>query len=168
MASNKITGYEQTLINCLHELNSKMEELTSDDMMNEEAYRLLSEEQMKQHQLIKDVIQGVRVICQSTYYTKRVSNQTSQNQKRLSEKEKRLQYANHPELFHLCQSCDSIFTCKENLARHKAKTIKCGIVKNCKKGALEFGVVRSDAINDFILEHIDDADSGGEDNDVAV
>jgi uncharacterized C2H2 Zn-finger protein len=161
-----ITKYENEFLDMMSELNGQMMDLSGADLMSDEALRQLSEIQKEQWVKTKGILEAVRKLMKSEYYKKRRGDETSIENKRMTETQKRADAKANPEKYFICQRCDSIFTRKENLQRHQANALKCPVIKQGKKGTLEIKNHRSIKINNFILEHLADADSSGEEDNV--
>tara|TARA_R110002020_G_scaffold340876_1_gene555642 strand:- start:702 stop:1217 length:516 start_codon:yes stop_codon:yes gene_type:complete len=161
MASS-ITKYENEFLDMMSELNCQMMDLAGSDLMTDEALRQLSISQMEQHKKTKAMFGTIANMMKSEYWARRRGTETDLGTKRKTELEKRQDAKQNPEKYFICQRCDSIFTRKENLARHQGKALKCGVIKQGKKGALEAKNHRSWKINNFIADHLEDEDSDHE------
>ena len=106
----------------------------------------------------------MKSLCESEYYKQRVDRaDTSLRKKRLTEQAKRADAVIHPNRYEICPCCDSIFTNKTNLERHRRKTLKCAVIKCSKKGAIECATHRApESISAYINDHINDEDTDEE------
>ena len=152
--------YEQEFISTLQQMNLDMCEFAESDLMTDHAYNELSMLQKSQLDMIKTMFSHMKTIIGSKYYKKRCGVETSIQSKRMSEMAKRQDAVLHPEKYAICPCCDSIFTNKFNLARHRKKTLKCSLIKCSKKGALECDTHRApQSISSYINQHLDDPDT---------
>lgn len=161
-----ITKYENEFLDMMSELNGQMMDLSGADLMTDEALRQLSQIQKEQWVKTKSILTTIKKLCESEYYKKRRGPVNDIDNKRITETQKRADAKANPEKYFICQRCDSIFTRKENLQRHQANALKCPVIKQGKKGTLQEKTHRSMKINNFILEHLADADSSGEEDNV--
>ena len=146
----------------MSELNGQMMDLSSADLMTDEALRQLSQIQKDQWVKTKQIMSSVKHLLESEYFKKRTHNENDIGNKRMSETQKRADAKANPEKYFICARCDSIFTRKENLQRHQANALKCPVIKQGKKGAMDAKTHRSYKINDYILQHLADASSDEE------
>tara|TARA_R110000765_G_scaffold424381_2_gene535070 strand:- start:1550 stop:2065 length:516 start_codon:yes stop_codon:yes gene_type:complete len=160
--AGSITKYEAEFLDMMSDLNSQMMDLAGSDLMTDEALRQLSISQMEQHKKTKKMFATIQSMIKSEYWKKRRGDEANLETKRKTELEKRKDAKENPEKYFICQRCDSIFTRKENLARHQGKALKCGVIKQTKKGALEVKNHKSWKINNFIADHLEDEDSDEE------
>ena len=152
------------MMDMMMKMNEDMSDFAGQDLMSDHAYNQLSMLQKEQVTKIKRMFCHIDTLLKSKAFQKHsASVDAPLRQKRMSEKEKRARAKANPELFHICPCCDSVFMNKFNLKRHRLNTLKCAVIKQSKKGALEFGAHRKpQEINDYIDSHIDDADSDEE------
>ena len=152
--------YEQEFISTLQQMNLDMCEFAESDLMTDHAYNELSMLQKTQMDQIRTMFRHMKTIIGSKYYKKRCGGETTIQKKRMSEMAKRQDAVLYPDKYAICPCCDSIFTNKFNLARHRTKTLKCSLIKCSKKGALECETHRAPhSISAYINNHLDDPDS---------
>ena len=160
----KLSKYEQEFVAMLSSMNEDMGSFAEQDLMSEHAYNQLSMVQKDQMTKIKMMFRHMKSLCESEYYKQRVERaDTSLRKKRLTEQAKRADAVIHPDRYDICPCCDSIFTNKTNLARHRRKTLKCAVIKCSKKGALACANHRApESISAYINDHINDEDTDEE------
>ena len=135
---DRISKMEQEMIGHLSKISEKMIDLSSDNLMSEEALRQLSKDQMDQYQTIQQVFTMFNLLLQTTYVKQRVTKtEVSQRKKKMTEKEKRAQAILFPNKYHICDRCNRIFTSKWGMTDHQEKTVICRVIKNTKQGLLE-------------------------------
>ena len=158
-----ITLYETELIGMLQSLNEQMVGFAEKDMMSEGALLQLSATQQDQFKKMKQIFRKLNEVVRSDYYKKRcATGGNSLSKKRITEKDKRDRFKQNPELWHRCDRCDSIFANKFKLKRHQGDAIKCPIIKNAKKGAMEKKGHRGVEISHYISDHLHDVHSDEE------
>jgi len=163
--ANSVTKYEREMVLMLQNMNEDMADFTKSDLMSEHAYNELGMLQKKQIDQIKRMFKHIQTLIGSEYFSKKCASGNDQplRKKRMTETEKRADCVAHPERYHICPCCDSIFRNKFNLDRHRRNTLKCGVIKNSKKGAIIDGHHRAPLfINEYIRDHMTDADSDDE------
>jgi hypothetical protein len=162
--NNSVTKYEREMVNMLQKMNEDMAGFAETDLMSEHAYNELGMLQKKQMDQIRKMFGHIQKLIGSEYFSKRCGSVDAPlRKKRQTEAEKRADCITNPERYHICPCCDSIFGSKFNLDRHRSKTLKCGIIKCSKKGALDVGFHRAPThINRYIRDHMADADSDDE------
>jgi len=160
----KLSKYEQEFVSMLSDMNADMGDFAEQDLMSEHAYNQLSMVQKDQMTKIKMMFRHMKSLCESEYYKQRVERaDTSLRKKRLTEQAKRADAVIHPNRYEICPCCDSIFTNKTNLERHRRKTLKCAVIKCSKKGAIECATHRApESISAYINDHINDEDTDEE------
>tara|TARA_R110000824_G_scaffold18216_1_gene72544 strand:+ start:1802 stop:2377 length:576 start_codon:yes stop_codon:yes gene_type:complete len=161
---NATTHYESEMIEMLSKMNEDMMEFAEKGLMTDHSFNQLSILQKDQHEQIKTIFRHINKLMECEYVKRKVTGDgNSLRKKRLTEREKRLDAKAHPEKYHICSACDSIFGSKFNLQRHQRSTLKCSVIKCSKKGALEIKHHRAPhSINEFISNHFNDADSDEE------
>jgi len=137
-ANKNLTVMEKELISHLTKMHETMVELSTDDLMTEEALRVLSKEQVVQYELFQKIIAQVSCMMKIKYISHRVTHTaTTQKKKKITEKEKREGALLHPELFFICDRCDRIFVSKRGRQEHQKETVICRLIKTTKQGLLE-------------------------------
>jgi hypothetical protein len=160
-----VTKYEREMVNMLQKMNEDMAGFAESDLMSEHAYNELGMLQKKQMDQIKKMFGHIQKLIGSEYFSKRCASgqDAPLRKKRMTETEKRADCVLNPDKYYICPCCDSIFGSKFNLDRHRRKTLKCGVIKCSKKGALDIGFHRAPThINEYIRDHMTDADSDDE------
>ena len=152
------------MMDMMMKMNEDMSDFAGADLMSDHAYNQLSMLQKEQVVKVKRMFNHIDTLLKSTHFVKHVASvDRPLRKKRMNETEKREHAMAHPELYEICPCCDSLFTNKFNLQRHRTKTLKCGVIKQSKKGAIVDGNHRSPVfISGYITEHMNDADSDEE------
>jgi hypothetical protein len=163
--NTSVTKYEREMVNMLQKMNEDMLAFSEQDLMSEHAYNELGMLQKQQIDQIKRMFGHIQKLIGSEYFSKKCASgqDAPLRKKRMTETQKRADCVLHPERYYICPCCDSIFGTKFNLDRHRRKTLKCGVIKCSKKGALDCGQHRAPThINQYIRDHMTDADSDDE------
>ena len=173
---DRVSKMEKEMIEHLSKINEKMIDLSTENLMSEEALRQLSKDQMEQYQTIQQVFTMFNLLLKTKYVKQRVTKtEVSQRKKKITEKEKREQAVLFPAKYPICDRCNRIFTSKWGLKDHQEKTAICRIIKNTKQGLLEEnniatfawgrGANKAKKINKYVAENVENTDTEGETTD---
>jgi hypothetical protein len=174
----RISVMEKELIENLSKIHENMVDLTFDGIMGEEALRQLSKAQQEHYEKTKAVFALFESLMISKYVKRRVTKtDTSQRQKKMTEREKLKKAAQDPSKFFICDRCNRVFVRKDGLKNHQKKTVICRLIKNTKQGVLDennittrnwgIGDEKKQNITKYIADNVFDNDTEEEEEEEA-